>query len=83
MDTIKAACVLDYPTDRYRVFVCDDGNSARLQDAVRSHAARYSHLHYTARVKGPVQDFKAGNLNHGLAYSASIDPLAVASLPRL
>ena len=83
MDTVKAGCVLDYPADRYRVFVCDDGASDKLQHAVETHAVHFPQLHYTARIKGAVKDYKAGNLNHGLAYSASMDPLSFSWLPRL
>jgi cellulose synthase/poly-beta-1,6-N-acetylglucosamine synthase-like glycosyltransferase len=83
MDTVKAACVLDYPADRYRVFVCDDGASTQLRNAVETHAAQFPNLHYTTRTKGSIEDYKAGNLNHGLAHSASVDPLSFSWLPRL
>jgi len=83
MDTVRAACVLDYPADRYRIFVCDDGASTALRNAIESYAVQFPQLHYTARVKGAVADYKAGNLNHGLAYSASVDPLSFSWLPRL
>lgn len=75
MDTVKAACVLDYPKDRYRIFVCDDGGSVELRTAVEDHAVQHPHLHYHARVKGPIKDYKAGNLNAGLQYSGSLHPL--------
>ena len=32
MDTTRAACALDYPRDRFRVFVCDDGASAEVKN---------------------------------------------------
>lgn len=83
MDTVRAACVLDYPADRYRIFVCDDAASPELRNAVESYATQFQHLHYTARVKGRISNFKAGNLNHGLAHSASVDPLCFSWLPRL
>lgn len=83
MDTVRAACVLDYPADRYRIFVCDDGASTGLRNAIESYAVHFPQLHYTARVKGAVADYKAGNLNHGLKYSASVDPLSFSWLPRL
>ena len=83
MDTVRAACVLDYPADRYRIFVCDDGASPSLQNAVEAHAIQFPQLHYTARNKGLISDYKAGNLNHGLAYSASLDPLSFSWLPKL
>jgi hypothetical protein len=79
MDTVRAACVLDYPADRYRIFVCDDGASTGLRDAIESYAVHFPQLHYTARVKGAVADYKAGHL----AYSASVDPLSFSWLPRL
>ncbi|EMD01119.1 glycosyltransferase family 2 protein, partial [Baudoinia panamericana UAMH 10762] len=80
MDTVRAACVLDYPRDKYRIFVCDDGMSETLKTAVDTHAAGNSQLHYTARVKGPIKDYKAGNLNHGLRYSGFLHPLMLRSL---
>jgi len=83
MDSVRAACVLDYPVDRYRVFVCDDGASTQLQNAVKTHAVQFPQLHYTTRTKTSVKDYKAGNLNHGLAHSASVDPLSFSWLPRL
>ncbi|KAF2759334.1 nucleotide-diphospho-sugar transferase [Pseudovirgaria hyperparasitica] len=67
INTVRAACVLDYPQDRYRVFVCDDGSSNEVKTAVEN--LPYSHVFYTARVKGPIKDYKAGNLNASLAYS--------------
>ena len=79
MDTVKAACVLDYPADRYRIFVCDDGASTELRAAVEAHALVYSHLHYSARIKGPIKDYKAGNLNAGLAFSGALLPLTFSS----
>lgn len=69
LDTARAACVLDYPQDRYRIFVCDDGGSPTVKAAILEMRDTYPHIYYTARVKGPVKDYKAGNLNHGLKYS--------------
>lgn len=69
LDTTRAACVLDYPQDRYRIFVCDDGSSTEVREAIQSLRSIYPNVFYTARVKGPVKDYKAGNLNHGLMHS--------------
>jgi hypothetical protein len=68
MDTVRAACDLDYPRDRYRVIVLDDGKSAGLEDMCAKLAMTYPNLYYMARVKIPGQPhhFKAGNLNYGL-----------------
>lgn len=72
MDTVRAASVLDYPPAQYRVFVCDDGASAELQQEVLALSCIYANVHYTARVKGAVKDYKAGNLNHGLLFSSQV-----------
>ncbi|CVK86137.1 related to cellulose synthase catalytic subunit [Fusarium proliferatum] len=68
MDTVRAACDLDYPQDRFRVILLDDGKSAGLQEACAKLSMIYPNLHYMARVKIPGQPhhFKAGNLNYGL-----------------
>lgn len=68
LDTVRAACDLDYPRDRFRVIVLDDGKAASLEAAVNQLAYVYSNLYYMARtkVKGVPHHFKAGNLNYGL-----------------
>lgn len=68
MDTVRAACDLDYPQDRFRVILLDDGKSAGLQEACAKLSMIYPNLYYMARVKIPGQPhhFKAGNLNYGL-----------------
>ncbi|RCI12776.1 hypothetical protein L249_0954 [Ophiocordyceps polyrhachis-furcata BCC 54312] len=68
LDTIRGACDLDYPDDRYRVIVLDDGKSAGLEASVSRLTGIYPHLYYMAREKipGKPHHFKAGNLNYGL-----------------
>ncbi len=68
LDTTRAACVVDYPTDRFRVVVLDDGKSAALSAAIEGLRKQYPNLYYTARtkIKGVPHHFKAGNMNHGL-----------------
>ncbi|KAG9246755.1 putative glycosyl transferase [Calycina marina] len=68
LDTVRAACDLDYPYDRYRVIVLDDGQSANLKSAVNELATMQPNLLYMAREKFPgvPHHFKAGNLNYGL-----------------
>ncbi|KAF4343484.1 cellulose synthase catalytic subunit [Fusarium beomiforme] len=68
MDTVRAACDQDYPRDRYRVIVLDDGKSSGLEEACARLAMTYPNLHYMARPKipGKPHHFKAGNLNYGL-----------------
>lgn len=68
MDTVRAACDLDYPIDRFRVIVLDDGKSSGLEEAVASLTMMCPNLYYMARTKtaGIPHHFKAGNLNYGL-----------------
>lgn len=73
-DTVRAAAAVDWPFDRFRVVVLDDGGSAELRNAVETLALAYSNVYYTARtkVKGVPHHFKAGNLNHGLQFVHSL-----------
>ncbi len=69
LDTAKAACDIDYPTDKFRVIVCDDGKSEYLRMATERAASRqFPNMHYRSRPKYPgvPQHFKAGNLNYAL-----------------
>lgn len=67
MDTVKAACALDYPRHCFHVLVLDDGNSSDVRTAVTELRIQYPSLHYSARSKRPKFAFsKAGNINHAL-----------------
>jgi cellulose synthase/poly-beta-1,6-N-acetylglucosamine synthase-like glycosyltransferase len=70
IDTVRAACEIDYPQERFRVVVLDDGGDMELQAAVEQlvYSCGYQNLHYRARKKipGVPHHFKAGNLNYGL-----------------
>ena len=68
LDTIRAACALDYPEGRYRVILLDDGNSADLQHQVDILKKAHANLFYTARGAKVVTHSKAANLNHGLSF---------------
>lgn len=71
LDTVRAACELDYPRDRFRVILLDDGRSPRLRDAITHLAMNYPNVCYMAREKipGVPHHFKSGNLNYGLEQS--------------
>jgi cellulose synthase/poly-beta-1,6-N-acetylglucosamine synthase-like glycosyltransferase len=64
LDTTRAACAVDYPLDRFRIIVCDDGADPELKSAVEALQPDYPNLYYHARVKvkGKPHHFKAGNL---------------------
>ena len=69
LNTARAACAQDYPPDRFRVIVLDDGQSTWLSRAVAAlHQERYPNLYYRSRenIPGKPHHFKAGNLNYGL-----------------
>lgn len=68
MDTVRGACDVDYPYDKFRVIVLDDGQSEGLEAAICRLAMSCPNVYYMAREKipGKPHHFKAGNLNYGL-----------------
>jgi hypothetical protein len=74
MDTARAACNVDYPSDRFRVMILDDGASATLKALVESGTHGFSNMHYLSRPKYPgvPHHFKAGNLNYALAQTTKM-----------
>lgn len=67
MDTVRAACALDYPVSQFRVLVLDDGRSTQLQQAVTELQSHHPHLTYHSRGRQSGQVFaKSGNLNYAL-----------------
>ncbi|KIY00286.1 uncharacterized protein Z520_03971 [Fonsecaea multimorphosa CBS 102226] len=65
LDTVKAVCKLDWPEDKFRVVVADDGNMESLRLQIEKLQERYPNLYYHARKKptGKNHGYKAGNLN--------------------
>lgn len=76
MNVVRAACETDWPNDRLHVILLDDGKSEELQKSMQRLQKTYPWAYYTSRTPPEVPDYKAGNLNHGLEYSAglSIEP---------
>ncbi|KAI9893875.1 MAG: hypothetical protein M1814_005428 [Vezdaea aestivalis] len=68
INTAEAACASDYPSNALRVFVLDDSGSEELSKRVSTIKRERPILHYLARKKGKVHDFKAGNLNFGYQH---------------
>lgn len=67
MDTVRAACALDYPVSRFRVMVLDDGEAVQLESAVTALRSQWPHLSYHSRGRQSGQVFaKSGNLNYAL-----------------
>lgn len=82
-DTVNAALSVDYPQNKFDVIVLDDGACEDLEFLIRRLQKIYSNLYYTARKKPYIPDYKAGNLNHGLAFSASLSETPAAYLAGL
>ncbi|KAB8226559.1 nucleotide-diphospho-sugar transferase [Aspergillus novoparasiticus] len=68
-DTIEAACTLDYPADRYNVYVLDDKSSAQVETLVKTLQRRFKRLYYASRGLSLRTHAKAGNLNFGLSQT--------------
>jgi cellulose synthase/poly-beta-1,6-N-acetylglucosamine synthase-like glycosyltransferase len=75
LDTTRAACAVDYPKDRFRVVVLDDGKDSELQRTVQDLSLVYPNLYYHARIKikGVPHHFKAGNLTGGTEFVTKLE----------
>lgn len=75
LNTVRAACNIDYPTDRYRIIICDDDGDRNLEEALRPLIQQFSHLFYHARTKYPGvhHHYKAGNLQSGIDFALPLD----------
>lgn len=73
MDTVRAAATLDWPTDKLRVLVSDDGPDPDLQAQITQLQKSYPQVHYYSRPKNPSKHhgFKAGNMNQAIRYLGS------------
>jgi cellulose synthase/poly-beta-1,6-N-acetylglucosamine synthase-like glycosyltransferase len=74
LNTVRGACNIDYPRDRYRIIICDDAGDQYLEEALQPLLAQYPHLFYQARVKVPGvhHHYKAGNLQSGIDYAVNL-----------
>ncbi|PVI03409.1 glycosyltransferase family 2 protein [Periconia macrospinosa] len=64
-DTLLAVLSIDYPQEKFRVIISDDGASKELKAWVSQ--LGHPNLHYTSRTTRG--GFKAGNLNHAVALT--------------
>ena len=74
MDTVRAACFIDYPAKKFRIIVADDGNNAVLRAEVNELRGSHGNLYYHARIKplGVHHGFKAGNINKTMEFVARL-----------
>lgn len=70
LDTVRAACSVDYPQAKFRVVVLDDSDS--VSEQIQALEVHYPNLLYSTRGTGDGTWHKAGNINHGLSYVASL-----------
>lgn len=64
LDTVRAACNLDYPHERFRVVVLDDSDS--VSKAIAELGRQYPNLFYSVRdIQEKIFECKVVNLNHG------------------
>ena len=77
--TIAAAAALDYPSDRFEVFLLDDGKSVELRDAVEKFNIKQGkvaakHVRYLSRETPPgvPTHYKAGNQNFGIQETKNL-----------
>ena len=70
MDTVRAACALDYPPDSYRVVVLDDSRSNSVRESVErlSREQNCKNLYYASRDVDVLSFSKFRNLNFGLGF---------------
>lgn len=76
LDTVKAACNIDYPESKFRVILSDDAADAGLKASLISLTKEHPNLLYysRAREKGVRRGFKAGNIHSAMSYAASLGP---------
>lgn len=67
-DTVLAALALDYPQEKLRILIADDGGSDSIRTWVLT--LQRPNVYYTHRTTR--EGFKAGNLNHAVEYLDSL-----------
>lgn len=73
LDTVRAACALDYPVQSFRVVVLDDSQSEELGKSIAKRRQRSKNLYYTSRGEEIKIHSKAANLNWGLKYAGNLE----------
>ena len=66
-DTLEAACALDYPRDKHKIYILDDKSCKHTQALVHDTQQRFNNVHYASRGVNVSTHSKAGNLNFGLS----------------
>ncbi|CAF1017911.1 unnamed protein product [Adineta steineri] len=71
LDTVRSALSLNYPKDKYRIWILDDGNDKSIEENMIKISKTYEtllHVKYIRRLKqkNTPHYYKAGNLNNGI-----------------
>jgi hypothetical protein len=70
MDTVYAACALDYPRQSFHIYVLDDHGFDGVRGALQTVQKTFQNLHYECRGEKVTTHSKAANLNFGIQQSA-------------
>ncbi|KAL6713144.1 hypothetical protein ACLMJK_009265 [Lecanora helva] len=73
LNTAKAACACDYPTELLRVIILDDSRSCELAQSVEGMKSSWPNLAYASRNIEVKTHSKASNLNFGLRHLENLE----------
>jgi hypothetical protein len=74
LDTINAACFMDYPANKFRIVVSDDKSDKTLRTKIYELSRRHTNVFYHARKKSSRHHhgFKAGNINAAVQFTRAL-----------
>ena len=74
LNTVKAACVQDFPSHLLRVIVLDDSGSTELESAISAlrTSTKHTNLYYASRKIQVSTHSKDANLNFGLSFASTL-----------
>lgn len=73
INTAKAACACDYPSELLRAIILDDSHSHELAQKVENTKEQWPNLSYASRNVDVKTHSKASNLNFGVRYLESLE----------
>ena len=74
LNTAKAACVQDFPSQLLRVIVLDDSGSTQLESTISAlrNSSKHPNLYYASRKVQVSTHSKDANLNFGLSFASAL-----------
>ena len=73
LNTAKAACACDYPSDLLRAIILDDSHSSELARKVEKTKDQWPNISYASRNIDVKTHSKASNLNFGIRYLENLE----------